>query len=282
MTKSATGLTRAEERTLVGKAQAGDGAALETLLERYEPMVYRFSMRMCRDPEDARDVLQETLLSAVRGLEGFRGEARLSTWLYAIARSYCLKRRRGPRAEAVVSSLDGHAELEGSERSPDEAAGDRELLLALDRATATLDPDSRAVLLLRDVEGLSANETAQTLEMTVPQVKSRLHRARAAVRQQMLPALQQLQPIEGQLKDNCPDVVDMFSRYLEDDISTGMCAQMQDHIADCEYCRTTCDSLKRTVKVCQTAPTPDVPRDVVVALRHAIRRHVEVDPQGDS
>src|SRR5215470_15526196 len=79
---------------LLAAARAGDAAALEELLERHQAQVYRFGMKMCRDPEDAKDVLQDTLLAMARNVRDFRGASSLSTWLYTIARSFCIKKRR--------------------------------------------------------------------------------------------------------------------------------------------------------------------------------------------
>ena len=79
---------------LLGALRSGDDQAMTLLLERYAPAVYRFGAKMCRDPEDAKDIVQDTLLAAARGLHEFRGGASLSTWLFTIARSFCIKKRR--------------------------------------------------------------------------------------------------------------------------------------------------------------------------------------------
>ena len=79
---------------LLEAARTGDKLALEALLEKHQADVYRFGMKMCRNPEDAKDVLQDTLLAMARGVRDFRGSSSLSTWLYTIARSYCIKKRR--------------------------------------------------------------------------------------------------------------------------------------------------------------------------------------------
>src|SRR5690606_38585128 len=80
---------------LLEAARNGDKAALEALLDRHQAQVYRFGMRVCRPPGDARDVLQESLLAMARGVREFRGASSLSTWLYTVARSFCIKKRRG-------------------------------------------------------------------------------------------------------------------------------------------------------------------------------------------
>ncbi len=82
------------DERLLAAARAGDKQALETLLERHQAQVYRFGMKMCRDPEDAKDVLQDTLFAMARGVRDFRAASSISTWLYTIARSFCIKKRR--------------------------------------------------------------------------------------------------------------------------------------------------------------------------------------------
>src|SRR5690349_19259082 len=109
----------ATDAELLDGAKRGDRAAVDELLRRYESSIYRFGLRMCGDEEAAREVLQETLLAAFRNVKSFRGDAALSTWLYQIARSFCIKQRRGPRpaeplerAEAVSDGApapDAHA-----------------------------------------------------------------------------------------------------------------------------------------------------------------------------
>src|SRR5688572_21740905 len=101
-----------DDPRLLERARAGQAAALEELLERHQSQVYRFGMKMCRDPEDAKDVLQNTLLTVARGVRDFRGGSSISTWLYTIARSFCVKQRRKSKfaPQQELSSLDGAAE----------------------------------------------------------------------------------------------------------------------------------------------------------------------------
>jgi len=82
------------DSTVLDEARAGNARALEMLLERHQAQVYRFGLKMCRDPEDAKDVLQDTLLAMARSVRDFRGASSISTWLYTIARSFCIKKRR--------------------------------------------------------------------------------------------------------------------------------------------------------------------------------------------
>jgi RNA polymerase sigma-70 factor (ECF subfamily) len=260
---------------LLGRIRAGDDAAMRALLERYMPAVYRFGAKMCRNPDDAKDVVQETLLAAARGVRDFRGGASLSTWLFTIARSHCIKkhRRRVGEPEQVVS-LDAHEahRMPTPIARPDEAASDRELGSALDAAIASLDPAYREVLVLRDVEGLTAPEVASVLGLGVDAVKSRLHRARMAVRDQLAPLLA---PSEGPALPGCPDLAPVLSQYLEGDIGAAQCAEMERHVAQCPRCTTRCDSLRRTLALCKSsASSGPVPDEVQDAVRTALRSRI--------
>lgn len=171
---------------LLVAARDGDRKALTALVERHQGRVYRFAMRTCGDPEDAREVLQETLLSMVRNLDGFRGDSSLSTWLYTVARNHCLQRHRTSKfAPQVIESLEADPP-DGTEADPEAAAASREIESALQQAIAGLDERYGEVLVLRDVEGRTAPEVAEVLGLSASAVKSRLHRARMAVRAQLV------------------------------------------------------------------------------------------------
>jgi RNA polymerase sigma-70 factor (ECF subfamily) len=263
------------DSALLERARAGDAEAVEALLERHEAQVYRFGMRMCRDPEDARDVLQETLLSAARGLRDFRGAASLSTWLYTIARSFCIKQRRrskfAPDEARPIDSdeLAAGRQLADPAPSPAEALAGKQVEHVLELAIRSLEPLYREVLVLRDVEGLTAPEVAEVLGVSVQAVKSRLHRARLAVRAQVAPLLGI--PTDGAAAaGTCPDVLTLFSQHLEDEISAELCAEMERHLRACDRCRGACDSLTRTLALCRTTG-PAVPSSVQASVRVALR-----------
>ena len=263
---------------LLELARSGDRAALETLLRQHQAQVYRFGLRICRNPDDAQDVLQETLLAMARGVRDFRGASSISTWLYTIARSYCIKkRRRSVFAPAGEQSLDTDAASEASQladpaKAPDEALAGREVEQALEQAIGSLDPMYREVLVLRDVEGLTAPEVAEVLGVNVPTVKSRLHRARLAVRAQVAPLLEAPAADEAAPAGQCPDVLTLFSQHLEDEISADVCAEMERHLRSCARCRNSCDSLKRTLALCHTGgPAVEVPPGVQASVRVALR-----------
>jgi RNA polymerase sigma-70 factor (ECF subfamily) len=262
---------------LLERARAGDREALEALLERHQAQVYRFGMKMCRDPEDAKDVLQDTLLSMARGIHDFRGASSISTWLYTIARNFCIKKRRKSKfAPNDERSLDTEtttaAGLTDPAQSPDEALAGKEVERALEQAIRALEPMYREVLLLRDVEGLTAPEVAEVLGVSVQAVKSRLHRARLSVRAHVAPLLE----VPGDpavAPGACPDILTLFSQHLEDEISAEVCAEMEHHLEVCGRCRGACDSLKRTLALCRTAgPSAEVPPSVQASVKIALNK----------
>jgi RNA polymerase sigma-70 factor (ECF subfamily) len=263
-----------DDQDLLERARSGQADALEQLLERHQAQIYRFGMKMCRNPEDAKDVLQDTLLSAARSVRDFRGGSSISTWLYTVARSFCVKKRRkskyAPKESAV--SLDGAAEHAADPgMAPDESLASKEVERALEKAIATLEPMYREVLLLRDVEGLAAPEVARVTGISVQAVKSRLHRARLSVRAHVAPLLGiplDLPAAAG----TCPDVLSLFSAHLEGQMSAEVCAQMERHIEACPRCKGACDSLKRTLSLCRSSsPAAEIPATVQASVKVALR-----------
>lgn len=177
------------ESELIEAARAGDRLALDELLRRHRPRLLAICQRMCRDSEEASEVLQDTLLGIAANIHRFRGDSSLLTWAYTIARTHRTRRRRGRSIEAKISHLrvdfgDQVERLAGRE-TPYERVADDELREALIGAMGSLSSVDREILLRRDLEGFSANEVASALGLTVPAVKTRLHRARVATRERM-------------------------------------------------------------------------------------------------
>lgn len=176
---------------LVRAARLGDAAAAERLLIRHAPLILRFARSMCTRTEDAEDVAQEALITAARAFRDLRTD-HVESWLFAVTRSFCGRTRRRRKGQpAETEPLEAEV-LAGGDGGPEQALATAELGLVLERAVRNLDPDKRAVLVLRDVEGLPAAQVAAMLGLEVGAVKSRLHRARAAVRSQVGPELDQL------------------------------------------------------------------------------------------
>jgi RNA polymerase sigma-70 factor (ECF subfamily) len=261
---------------LLEQARAGSGAALDALLERHEAKLYRFARRLCRRREDAEDVLQESLLAAARALPRFRGDSSIGTWLYTIARSFCIKKRRKSVFAPAEVSLDTEASVAAGgvadpSRGPDEALEASRLEAALEREIARLDRPYREVLLLRDVEGLSSAEVARVTGLSVAAVKTRLHRARARLREALAPHMAARgEAVTAQAAAPCPDIVRLFSRHLEGDVSAKTCERMEKHLASCPRCAGACGELKEVLRLCRTASEPAVPTEVQEKVRRAV------------
>lgn len=185
----------------VQSAQRGQLAAFEELVGQYQERVYSLALRMLRQPEDAEDVTQQTFLSALEHLDGFRGESRFSTWLLRIAAHAALKvirKRRGLELVSLGAATEPADSYEGVahpeyiadwRESPERLVENREIRHLLDQALEQLDEKHRLVFLLRDVEGLSVRETAEALGLSEANTKVRLLRARLQLREQLTRAL---------------------------------------------------------------------------------------------
>jgi RNA polymerase sigma-70 factor (ECF subfamily) len=255
----------------VRRAQAGDRFAVERLLAGIAPAVYRFGRRMCGNEHDAEDVVQDTLLNVALHLDTFEGRASFSSWVFALARSACARQRRGlknrpPMADSSAVEQDDRAP------SPEALAAEREVLGDVRDALDRLTPEAREVILLRDVEGLPALEAAAALEISVDALKSRLHRARAALRRE-------LEPKGGipaaPAEPGCPDVLALWSRKLDGELRPVDCAQMEAHVAVCRSCRVACDGLKQALLACRAVSTAVVPARVREQVKAATLKWAE-------
>ena len=178
------------DRDLIVRWQAGDEAAFEELIRRHESRVYRLLYRMMGNKEDAEDLTQETFLSLHRHGHRFRAEARFSTFVYRVAANAALNRRRSlGRGRARVDKLKTRQEagddLPSSPRNPEDAALGGELSGHVREALDTLSPSLRMPVILYDIEGLAYGEIAKVLGIAEGTVKSRIHRARQALRDQL-------------------------------------------------------------------------------------------------
>jgi RNA polymerase sigma-70 factor (ECF subfamily) len=180
------------DEDLVRRAQGGDTRAFDELVRRYRDKVYRLSFKILRHEEDAAEALQDAFLSAYRGLKSFKVESTFSTWLYRIATNASLMKYR-KRREGHVSLEQSQNTDEGAEtlQIPDWSTQplkellDSETREVMDEGIQRLPEELRTVFILRDIEDLSNAQVAQILDLTVAAVKSRLHRARIALRDRL-------------------------------------------------------------------------------------------------
>lgn len=265
-------MSKPSDTELLEAARAGDAKAMEALLARHEKQVYRFGLRMCGSEEDAKEVLQETLLAAFKGIHHFRGDAELSTWLYQVARTHCFRsRRKRAGAPDEFQPLDSPAasHVPAEEATPDMTSHARQMGEVLQAAILALPDNAREVLILRDVEGLSAEEAAEVVGIEVRALKSRLHRARLQLREH-LSTLMGEGPAGS--AEGCPELAQELSEFAAQEVDQATCVRLEDHLSRCPRCAEACDSLKRTVSLCLRIPGDEVPGPVRAAVRQALTR----------
>lgn len=167
------------DEVVVDRVRAGEVELFEIIMRRYNQRLYR-AARGIVGSDEAEDVIQDAYVRAFAHLDQFAGRARFSTWLTRIAVHEALARAR--RSGRFVEMTDETPIVETRRRNPEERVGDRELARVLESALSALAPVYRSVFMLREVEGLSTNETAECLDIPAETVKTRLHRARGRLR----------------------------------------------------------------------------------------------------
>jgi RNA polymerase sigma-70 factor (ECF subfamily) len=184
------------DEVLVERVRSKDVAAFEELLGRYENKLYRLAMRFVRNENDAQEILQDAFLSAWRNLPGFEGRAQFGSWMYRVTVNAALMflRARSRHPEVMLDDVEPailhkaaeqsvHGSSEDWSQRPDEQLQSEELRRHIQDAADALPEGLRTVFLVRDVEGMSTEETAELLGLSLPAVKTRLHRARLAMRE---------------------------------------------------------------------------------------------------
>ncbi len=190
-----TGSPATDRRPEKSSTRTRSAKDFDTLYRDHVDLMYRFAHRLCGEAETAKDLVQETFLNAYRGLDRFRGDAQISTWLYTIASRACLRMRRKRKGaperefslEEFIPTSDGEFRLQIpiDGLSPEAALHNKQLREALDTAINQLPKKYKMVLVLRDMEGISAKEVGTIMGLNERAVKSRLHRARLFVRRQL-------------------------------------------------------------------------------------------------
>ena len=184
-----------EDFDLIQSINAGQVDKFHDLVKRYEQKLYNFSLRMCRDHSDAEDMVQDTFLNVFRYLKNFRYETKFKNWLYKVAASTFIKKRRkskfAPEKELSLDEFRSSDEAETPDQVPEWALMPLDKLLneelagAINRGILSIPKKYRMVIVLRDVEGFSTVETAQILNLSPANVKVRLHRARLYLRDKL-------------------------------------------------------------------------------------------------
>jgi RNA polymerase sigma-70 factor (ECF subfamily) len=186
------------DRELVRLAQEGSSEAFGELVLRYQNRIYRLARRMTETQEDAEDIIQEAFVRAFKSINDFRAKSKFSTWLYRITVNLVLMKKRAKKItltylDEPIDTKDGEIRRDIVDTGPDPLAAliVKESRNILDRAITTLSPVNRAVFVLRHVEGMSTAETKDILNLSLPAVKSRLHRTRQTLQENLLRSAQE-------------------------------------------------------------------------------------------
>ena len=181
-----------EDFDLIQRINSGQIDQFHELVKRYEQKLYNFSLRMCREHQDAEDMVQDTFLNVFKYLKDFRYETKFKNWLYKVAASSCIKKRRkskfAPERELSLDEFRPNDEAEAPDQVPEWAQMPLDKLLnaeltgAVHQGILAIPKKYRMVIVLRDIEGFSTAETAQILNLSPANVKVRLHRARLFLR----------------------------------------------------------------------------------------------------
>ena len=177
-----------EESRLIQRASDGDASAFNTLMGMHERRMYAVALRMCGNPEDAQDCLQEAMLRIYRAISGFKAQSSFSTWVYRVTMNTCLdelRRRRNKPSTSLDGLLDaGWSPADGRD-TPEQHALRAEARASIQRFIQELPEDMRAAVVLRDVQGLSYDAIAEALDANVGTIKSRISRGREKLREKI-------------------------------------------------------------------------------------------------
>ena len=265
-----------EELAELRRAQAGDREAMEALLRRHEESIFRFGLRMCGDEDAAREVLQNTLLTAFEQFGSFRGDARLSTWLFALARSHCGRLHRRTRSAPVHDvALDdpGTApDLQSDAARQDRQASQTEMADLVATAISLLPVNQREAVVLKDVEDLSLEEAAGVAELEIPAFKSRLHRAREQLKLNLATLLQEQPATTGIVA--CPELQDSLQAVRGSGVDRALCTAIEEHLKICDRCRAHLGPLQNAAALCRRLPGGDIPEAVRRAVHTALTNAV--------
>lgn len=258
---------------LIQAAQRGEPAAIETLLREIAPSIQRFAERMCGNHE-SEDAAQEALILIARHLPQFEGRSSLTSWAFPLVRTSCLRRRRGAK-NAPSEPLEKALSTAAEGPSPEGEASSRELTAMMENALAALPEELREVVLLRDLEGLEAPEAAEALGLSVAALKSRLHRARAKLKDLLAQPLgaTSAKPVA------CPDAISLLSQRIEGELDAATCEEMDRHLTGCAFCGAACEALRRVLRAASSLKGEGpLPPKMQARVKRAVEALVAAQP----
>ncbi len=254
---------RPEDSEILARLKAGDMSACTACVNAYSDSLYRLAYRLLRNETAAEDVVQETFLSAFKGLDNFDGRSKLSTWLFRIAYNNALMRLRAEKpVAALVDEEDestGPAVVVPWHETPEDVLSRQEMKEVLDRAVASLPPTLRAVFELRDIQEHSTAETAEILGLSQAAVKVRLHRARLALREELNAYFGNPEEVEPETL-TCEEVTRYISDYIDRELDEPLAEAARRHIATCSHCHILLDTTEDTITLCREQDKRVIPQ----------------------
>ena len=278
---------RAEVERAVELLREGDDASVEQALQLLQNTVFSFSMRVCGQREDAEDTMQEVLLKSIPQLPRFDSPKALVVWLYKVAKSRCLMRRRkskfAPKYELSLEELmPDRKELEqltaDGRVNPESLAIRGEQASRLREAVQKLPPQYRIVLVLRDMEGLTDDEVAEITGVRAGTVRVRIHRARLFVRKDLMRTWMarsdkkfhaRRHPHQESRPAHCKAMFAELSNYLDEQLDDSLCEELERHMTGCQPCRAFVATLEATIEQCRNA-AGDCPPSKAAKLREEL------------
>jgi len=263
---------RSEFKQVVRLLKQNDEVSLDEALGLLQDTVFSFSMKVCGQRQDAEDTTQEVLLQSLKKLSKFDSPRALVVWLYKVAKTRCLMSRRKSKfapkeALSLEELMPDKKELasfqQKTSETPETIAVRRENAKRLRDAVQNLPPEYRLVLVLRDMEELSDNDVAEITGLKPGTVRVRLHRARLFVRK----ALERVQPPKRSQvpvstakeqpprERRCREMFAQLSDYLDEELDSSLCEELEKHMDGCEPCQAFLASLERSIEQCRKAPT---------------------------
>lgn len=264
---------RSDFQQALALLKSGELAAVEKAVTLLQQAVFSFSMRFCGQREDAEDTMQDVLLKALRYLPKFDNPGALAKWLYTVAKNQCLMSRRrskfAPKHELSLQDLmPDRAELDGlngiPEVGPERSAMHREQAQRLREALRNLPAHYRIVVVLRDMEGFTDEETGEITGLQPGTVRIRLHRARLFLRRELArvkadekidPAAAREKSADSSRSARCRKVFAGLSDYLDGELDDFSCEEIQAHLDGCEPCKKFLKSLEATIQSCRESPS---------------------------
>lgn len=277
-----------DQQEIVRQMRMGDPQAYEEIVEALIPRLYTLAYGITQDHMEAQDAVQDAMVAMVRRLGDFQERSSLATWLYRIAVNASLDRVRTRQRRGETIPIEEFLprfteegryaeEVVDWSNAPLERLLNSEAKKRIQQAIGSLPEEQRVVLILKDVEDFPLAEIGKMLDLSLPAVKSRLHRARLALRGVLASYFRERQSLKvseekkRRHKHTCQAVVELLCDYLEGDLPDEEKQELDRHMMDCPPCLAFLNTYKRTAQVCKSLRPEDIPQDMRKRLERFLR-----------